>query len=112
MLSLLFQVIAIVFASLVVLGILVALAFFVGVVSYGWLSTIAPEEELAALPPMRRRLVTVRALVVLAVFWAVLLAVNSVETRSSKSDTGDKAFAYWMGTLRRLSGLPAQPAAP
>lgn len=92
------------------LGVLVALAFFVGVVSYGWLHTIAPEAELAQLTPARRRVVMLRAIVVLAVFWMVLLGVNARRSQRTNPDTGEEAFAFWLGTLRRLSGLPPRSA--
>lgn len=95
---------------ILLLAVLAACAFFVGLIGYGWLKTLAPDEELAALSPLQRRVITLRATAVVAGFWIVLLVVNSSPSQHRDHNTGDEAFAYWRGTLRRLAGLPAQPA--
>ena len=45
---------------LLVVGLLVAMAFFIGVIGYGWVSVLATKEELEAMPPGRRKWVLAR----------------------------------------------------
>lgn len=109
MIQLMLTVVTVSVVALLVLGIFAAMAFFIGLVTYGWVQQIAPADELAALPRVRRRIVLLRALVVVGVFWLVLLSVNAGSRTHSNPDTGQEAFAYWRSTLRRLAGLPRGP---
>lgn len=100
-------VVACLISLVAVAGILVAMAFFIGVIGYGWMRTIAPKEELEALPPERRRWVTIRAGIGAALLWALLLTANKPNRRGEMS--GDEVFAFFYRLLRRLAGLPAEP---
>jgi amino acid transporter len=94
--------------SLVALaGIAIAMAFFIGVIGYGWMRTIAPKEELEALPPDRRRWVTVRAGIGAALLWVLLLTANKPAKGGHMS--GDEVFAFFYRLLRRFAGLPPEP---
>lgn len=108
MLGTLLTVIACLISLVLIAGILVAMAFFIGVIGYGWMRTIAPKEELEALPPERRRWITIRAGMGAAILWLLLLSSNN-SSRSGRSMSGDDVFAFFYRTLRRFAGLPPEP---
>ncbi len=93
-------------------GMIAAVVFFIGLMSYGWLSQIAPEAELAALLPARRRGVTVRALIGLALLWVLLLGDRTSSRNTRHRMDGNETFAFSYRLLRRFAGLPATPSVP
>ena len=100
---------AVILVAVLLLAIVLALLFFIAVMSAGWLSILAPDAELATLPLARRRLVKLRAMVALAVFWVLLLsAPTGSGIRGNNPTEGNEAFGRWRGLLRRVSGLPVK----
>jgi amino acid transporter len=107
MLTTILTVIACLVALIAIIGIAIAMAFFIGVIGYGWMRTIAPKEELEALPPDRRKWITVRAGIGAAILWVLLLSSNN--SSRGREMSGDEVFAFFYKILRRFAGLPARP---
>ena len=93
-----------------VVGLLVAMAFFIGVIGYGWVSVLATKEELQALPPGRRKWVLARAILAVSVLWLMLLGSNNTNPSGRFMD-GHDTFAFFYKLMRRFCGLPPDPPA-
>ena len=108
MISTIAAILAAIVSLVVLLGILLAIGFFVTIMAHGQLSLVAPEAELAALSPTRRKWVAFRALIGVGLFWALLLAAGNTTTRGKQPD-GYEFMAMAHKFLRRFAGLPATP---
>lgn len=82
-----------------------------GCAGHRWLRILAPPTELVVLPSLQRNVVSLRALLVVTLFW-LILAPTSVGDPVPTHDqsASDRAFVRWFARLRRLCGLP--PRAP
>ncbi len=105
-------VVAALVALVLVIGLLIAMGFFMSVIGYGWMRTIAPKEELEALPPERRRWVTVRAGIGAAILWLLLLGDTTSSSSPGRHMDGHETFAFFYKLLRRFAGLPPVPPEP
>ena len=110
MLTTALTVVAALVSLVLVVGLLVAMVFFIGVIGYGWVSVLATKEELEALPPGRRQWVLARAVLAVSVLWLMLLGSNNT-SRSGRFMDGHDTFAFFYRLMRRFCGLPPDPPA-